>query len=318
MLPTNMQFNGKSVLPERRDHWDQLLRDYANSRLAPPNICSEIRQGLSGETKKFWAYLWEAMLYRHFRQIGFEFRNDYQRTSGQHGPDFGLVDDGHTIWIEAVVPEPKGVPTKWLNADGLFGPETFDAIRLRWTAKLLDKCKQLDCRIKKGVVGTHDAYVIALNSCMLHQMEGEDFGISQLPFAVEAVLPVGPLSACMPVPGLRSSVEDRTPLKASPGWQCEIKKSNGSPVRTDNFLDKNYSKISAVIGCSRVSMPDGNAYLIAVHNPLADNPICLGTLGAHVEYTVEDISDNSFVLKPHPQVQTTSGAGTTNGPDQAA
>jgi hypothetical protein len=296
-----MSLNGKAVLRERRDHWDELLRDYSGSGLADPNLCSEIGKGLADETQKFWACLWEAMLYRHFTQLEFHFRCDYQRASGQNGPDLGLIKNNRTIWVEAVVPKPERIPDEWLNpksgAACSFGANTFDAIRLRWTAALQGKLIQLNKRCENGIVSKNDGYVVALNSCMLHQMEGEDFGLSQLPFAVEAVFPIGPLTGHVPRPDLRASAEEHAPIEVAPSLQYEIKTTNGGPVRTDSFFDENYSRISALIACSRVTMLDGNAYLIAVHNPLAENPIAFGTLGAHFEYAAENISDDSFDLK---------------------
>lgn len=303
MLPPNIHLDRKEVTRERRDHWDELLHDYGRSGLAGSNVCSEIKEGLAGETQKFCACLWEAMLYRHFKRLGFGFRCDYQRASGQNGPDLGLTRDSRTVWIEAIVPKPEGVPDEWRNPEAgvahSFGSDTFGAIRLRWTAAVWDKLKQLNERIVNGIVSKQDEYIVAVNSCMLHQMEGEDFGLSQLPYAIEAVLPIGPLVAHVPCPNLGAGTED-TQAEAALSWQCEIKKSNGSVVRTDSFLDENYSRISALIACSRVSMLDGNAYLIVVHNPLARNPLGLGRLGAHVEYTVENISADSFDLHRHP------------------
>jgi hypothetical protein len=55
--------------PEFSNHYIYLLGEYLQSGLAPPNLEAEIRTGDRG----LYAHVWEAMLYRHFRLLGFEF-----------------------------------------------------------------------------------------------------------------------------------------------------------------------------------------------------------------------------------------------------
>jgi hypothetical protein len=46
---------------------------------------------------------------------------------------------------------------------------------------------------QEGIVGAADAYVIAINGCLLSAFPNSR-GISQMPFGVETVFPVGPLA----------------------------------------------------------------------------------------------------------------------------
>jgi hypothetical protein len=95
----DIRFPNHSVAPK---HFGGLLTDYEASGLAPPNMRQEIEAGERG----LRAHIWEAMLYRYFSELGFEYRRDKMLKSGQEGPDFGLLHYGTTIWVEAIVPEP--------------------------------------------------------------------------------------------------------------------------------------------------------------------------------------------------------------------
>jgi hypothetical protein len=91
---------------ELSNHYIDLLSEYLTSGLAPPHVDVEIRTGDRG----LYAHVWEAMLYRHLRSLGFGFRQGNVRRAGQRGPDFGIVHEGQTIWIEVVVVSPEGIP----------------------------------------------------------------------------------------------------------------------------------------------------------------------------------------------------------------
>jgi hypothetical protein len=92
---------------------------------------------MSGDDGQLWAHLWEALLYRYLSDLRFTFRRDGVRKSGQHGPDFGIMHEGKTIWIEAVTPSPEGVPEEWLALPvrGEFKVKTLphEQMLLRWT-----------------------------------------------------------------------------------------------------------------------------------------------------------------------------------------
>jgi hypothetical protein len=97
--------------------------------MGPPHFLAELKAGDDG---KFWSAIWEAMLYRHLKACGFNLRNK-TAASGQIGPDFGFDHDGRTIWIEAVVPSPEGIPAEWLEpwCKGIFGGRPWPCMQFR-------------------------------------------------------------------------------------------------------------------------------------------------------------------------------------------
>src|SRR5216684_2767111 len=87
-------------------HLGELLDAYESSGSASPNFKADV---LSSDDDGFLARVWEAMLYRHFLSLGFEFT-----ASLKKGPDFGIKHQGQTIWIEAVTPAPIDIPADYL------------------------------------------------------------------------------------------------------------------------------------------------------------------------------------------------------------
>ncbi len=159
-----------------QEHFGNLLTEYRDSGLAPPNLQQEIA---TGDEQKLWAFIWEAMLYRHFANLGFQFRTGRMPASRQNGPDIGLIHEGRTIWIEAVVPKPEGLSAEWLDPSkpGEFRARAtpHEEMRLRWTSVLRDKNRQLKERLNKNVVNREEDYVVAINSCMLSDFPSEDY-----------------------------------------------------------------------------------------------------------------------------------------------
>jgi hypothetical protein len=266
--------------PELSDHYIELIREYLESGLAPPNIAAEITVGDRG----LYAHIWEAMLYRHLRSRGFAFRQGNVRKAGQRGPDFGIVHQEQTIWIEAIVASPEGIPADYLRppAVGEFKAGSFphEEILLRWTSALRDKRAKLQSYVEDAVIANTECTVIAINGCRTTGL-GYDNGITQLPFAVEAVFPVGPLAVRVD-PNSGRIVGD-----AFHTARYIIEKPNGTRVPTDSFLNPEYANVSAILGCGRSHMRYGLALAI-VHNPLATIPLPPGILAADKEYVVDD------------------------------
>jgi hypothetical protein len=104
-MPTIPEFlRGLFPDPEFSSHYIDLLGEYLDSGSAPPHVETEIMTGDRG----LYAHVWEAMLYRHLRLLGFGFCQGNVRRAGQRGPDFGIVHEGQTIWIEAIVALQRG------------------------------------------------------------------------------------------------------------------------------------------------------------------------------------------------------------------
>lgn len=185
-----------SVCEQEAGRIVELLNLYEASGFAPPNMAGEITTRVP---ERVQAVIWEAMLYWHFRNLGVQFRNYIVKKSGQNAPDLCIDCNGRRLWIEAVVATPKGLPGEWLAPvlPGEFSAFSFphEEILLRYTSALADKKRQLDKRCAKGIVSVDDAYVIAVNGCMLSRVSwGESHGISGWPFIVEAAFPIGPIT----------------------------------------------------------------------------------------------------------------------------
>jgi hypothetical protein len=262
-------------------HFGDLLEAYRESGLAPPNLIQEVT---SGDDGKFWAHVWEAMLFRHFSSLGLELVRGKVTKAGQIGPDFGFVVGTTTVWVEANVPAPIDIPDEWVRSpkagELLLREKPSDRMLLRWIFAVERKTEILERYLRQGIVGANDCLVIAVNSCRLADFDPDDSGSSQLPFAIEAVFPVGPLG----VP-LMSDGQVAGPTKRIPRFA--IKDQKQSEIATDKFLNPTFAPISAVVGSNSRHMLDGSLLMVIVHNPLATNPLPRGALGKCTEYFAE-------------------------------
>ena len=240
------------------------------------------------------------MLYHHLVSLGLQPHSSGVKKSGERGPDFAIVHEGQTIWVEAVTPSPEGIPSNYLEprkkSDVEFRPVLDAEPLLRWTSVLRDKRKKLESDKKRGIIGDKDCTIIAVNSCRLYDWKPDDLGVSRFPFAVEAVFPIGPLAYPIPMDGHTDVEPVQVPRYEIP------KKSNNSSVPTANFLDPDYANVSALLGCYHKPMMNHGYQktrmisLTLVHNPLAAIPLPRGILGAEKEYVAEVESDR-YVLR---------------------
>ncbi len=271
-------------------HLVELLSAYLDSGLAPPNLVPEVA---SGDDDKLWAHVWEAMLYRYLSNLGFDPQTAGMTKAGQRGPDFGIVHQGLRIWIEAVTPTAKGIPLDYLEPPKK-GVVEFRRVPqeerlLRWTSVLSDKRKKLEYYRTQNIIDATDCTLIAVNSCRLQDYAMNDLGSSGLPFAVEAVFPIGPIA--FPITPEGKPVGGPVNLRRD-----TIQKPNNSPVLTANFLDPNYANVSAIIGYWRKDMLDEGILLTVVHNPLATISLPKAILGAKKEYVAAQEGDR-YVLR---------------------
>jgi type I restriction enzyme S subunit len=281
-----IRFTGNNDYAE---HLGRLLVEYQESGVAPPHLVSEITSGCDG---KLWAGVWEAMLYRHLSSLGFTPRGTVTK-SNQFGPDFAIEHKGRRIWIEAVTPAPKDIPLAYLEppkqGEISLKPVPYEERVLRWTSVLRDKRNKLESYRRQKIIGDTDCTVIAVNSCRLQDYAPHDLASSRLPFAVEAVFPIGPIAFPITPAGEPDGEPRHVP-------RYTIRKPNGSPVRTDNFLDPRFANVSAIVGYWKRDMLNGGLHLTLVHNPLATNPLPRGVLGAQKEYVAEPEGDH-YVLQ---------------------
>lgn len=272
------RFPNNKVAP---NHFGELLTQYAESGMSPPHLVAEIETADEG---KLWSYVWEAMLYRHLRSMGYALRNSVT-AAGQRGPDFCVDYQGRTIWIEATVPSPEGIPADWLESPrkGEYRVKTKpDQQRvLRCTSAIDAKQEKFAEYQAKGIVGASDCVVIAVNICRLSDWDVDGNGISQLPLVMEALFHIGPLGVPITPEGKLDGPAQHMPRFA-------LKKVNGREVRTGYFLDPRFANVSAVVQRHQKHMFKEDLVLSMVHNPLASNPLPTGLFGVYKEFVAEE------------------------------
>lgn len=268
--------------------------DFVKSGLADSNFIKEL---CSGSEKRYWSRVSEALLAARLKNIGLT-----PEPSHDGGPDFSVTYNGRRIWIEVICPEPTGLPSGWIepeNGKAISFPH--EQILLRWTSAIKEKAEKLigslDGKVKgyieKGIVASSDAYVIAVNGRKLRS--GNPFpellGISQFPFAVEAVFAVGPYQI---------KINRDTLKQAGAGHQHRplIAKPKGAPVPAYTFLDARFQPISAIwaVDVDGTSAIGNSEPMAVVHNPNAANPIPTGLLPAYDEYVATPIGTDEYEL----------------------
>lgn len=247
---------------------------------------------ISGEDAKFWQRLWELNLGIHYDRL------ELNPSSSAMGPDFRLEYEGKVVWVEAVCPDPEGIPAEYLRDSQPGDPPVVrsvpvDEILLRWTSGLYDKKRKFNNYEDSGLVSSQDCQVIAINGCRLGII-GIPMreGITTLPWPVEAVLPIGPFQVSI-------ARETGETVDSGFSYRNRLPKPSGAEVSTDNFFDPGYAHISAVIGShAHLNQTCGYEFeSVLVHNPNAAVPLPEGILGATTEYRVEDHGDTFSLLE---------------------
>ena len=254
--------NRPSSLAELTALWET----YA--RLGLPNE-DFVAEFTNGKPASLAQRTWELLLAQHLHDQGHEL------TCIGKGPDLCLKHRDTRIWVEAICPEPKNICAEWLeppepNAVKV-GTFPHEQILLRWTAAFAEKFSKLNAYLKKGAVLPTDAYIIAINGCQLGLTPGAR-GITQMPFGVETVFPVGPLQYS--INRATNKIEG-----ASISLRFSIINHNKAAIPTTPFVDPAYSGVSAVFGCAtdrRYGLP---LAMHVVHNPLATVPVSYGLFG---------------------------------------
>lgn len=265
--------------PRALGYWMGLWREYQASRLADPHFA---RQITSGDDGCFWSRTWEMVLYHHLRTLTSDI------SSAPAGPDFRVMIASTPVYIEAVTPDPSGLPAEWLSpTPGTAYSFPHEQILLRWTNALSTKRAQFDQWLKDGRIDERTPTVIAVNSCRLSRYP-EETGITQWPFPCEAVFPIGPLA-------VQFDIETGKFGQPYQSARFSVTKRNGSSVPTDSFLNPAYAGVSAVLGCATCHSDGGSPPMVVVHNPLARNPLPPGLLGATTEYIARQVGDEFYV-----------------------
>jgi len=273
---------------------ERIISEFVASGFADAKYLGEFT---SGDESKFWSCMSEALVFERIKSLL------VPRRSIGKGPDFLLDCGGKKLWVEVVCPEPVGLPADWLHMK----PNTavtfpHEAILLRWTSAIKAKAEKLigsaDGRfpgyLQSGVVSQDDLYVIAVNGC---RMRNGPFpalnGISQFPYAVEAVYPVGPYQI---------RIDRRTLQTVGHGYQERFhitKPTTGSTVPTFAFLDERYAPVTAIWAVDfNGERAIGNSEPSAlVHNLNASRPLPRGTFDADVEFITSPAGGNEFLME---------------------
>lgn len=262
------------------------FQTYETWGLADPNFYTDVLNGTDGQFK---SRVWEMQLAAHLKSLGYEIE------SSAHGPDFKVTTGSQTYWVEAVCPEPSGIPEEWLMRSlepGHVYSVPSKEILLRWTSAIRDKSKRIREYIQNGLIHESDVVVLAINGSKLGSPP-EFFGISQFPVALEAVLPVGPMQVAI---NSRSHEVEDSYYK----WRPQIRNTRGSNIPTDIFLTSDHDHISAILGsCADLNTIFGhNSEIAVVHNPCSKNVASPRIFKPTYEYWA-DIKEQGFDLKWH-------------------
>ena len=277
-----------------REFVERLCKRHIELGLADQDFENRLCNGSDAE---YWQRLSEALLAGELLNAGLDLR------PSRDGPDLLLMHEGRKIWIEVICPEPRDIPDDWLSYEPSqeFSSVSFphEEILLRWTAAIKEKAEKLLGNpeknilgyLKKDVVSPDDSYVIAVNGRMLRSTLGDLFGISQLPFAVEAVFAVGPNK--LVIDRASSQVIDITHQH-----RPILPKHNVPCVPADTFQDPTFKAVSAIWAtdiddCWVVGHPKN---MLVVHNPIAFNPTPERLLPATSEYVASDCKEGEYLL----------------------
>lgn len=262
-----------------------LWEKYLVLRLPSEHFVTEFT---SGKKSVVFQRAWEMMVARHLDALGFSL------TTAPHGPDFRFEHGGRTYWVEAVSPEPMGVPKDYLVGPkpGEFkvGDVPHEEVRRRWITAIKAKADKLAGYRAKRIVGDDDAYVIAVNGCQLGALPIHH-GVSQLPYAVEAVYPAGPIA----IPVNKETGAFGAPYVSN---QWSITSARGKPVPTSMFVNEKFADVSCVIACTSDRSKEPTLPLDVVHNHFAKVPIPQGLFGAEAdEWVTESDGKQGINLK---------------------
>lgn len=275
-----------------REYIAESCSRFIKSGLADPKFQSELAHE---SDQKFWSCVSEALVAGRLCDKKFG-----QRKTVGEGPDFLVLDGDRKVWIEVICPEPKNVPNDWLNpksGEAISFPH--EEILLRWTSAIKAKVEILIGRegetssgyIASGVVAPKDAYVIAVNGCRLRSGPFPALmGISQFPFAAEAVFPIGPYQ-------VKIHKETLETVGGAHQHRPYILNKNRAQVPALTFLDSRFNPISAIwaLDLNGESIIGNSEPSAVIHNPNALNPVPVGFLSADHEYVAIRDRDN-FVL----------------------
>ncbi len=239
---------------------------------ADTNFLTEIRTDFQA---RFWEMYLTCTLLEHQGR-------GYRVSCPKPGPDILLELQASRVWIEAVTATngTPGLPdTLRPNPQGTtIIPE--EKIVLRYTNAIQEKYGKYLEYIRRGRVGTNDAYVIAINaSNLLFKWTQVD---DDAPRFVKAVYPLGHYQLLLDK--ITGNIVGR-----QNEMRFEITKASGKNVPVYAFMDRRWHGISAVL-CSFANPtytgPLGLDFELA-YNPVASSPLPAELITAKRVWTAE-------------------------------
>jgi hypothetical protein len=212
------------------------------------------------------ARFWEMYLTRCLQEAGLAVS-----SFGGKGPDIALLHNGKRIIIEAVqaTPGAEDSPDRcpdFPENEAVIFPE--EQMLLRYRCALEAKRIKREEYIASGLVAPDDVFIVAINA-------------GGIPMAFVSEDPPRILSALYPIGSAQVIVDVATheAVEAGYTYRPSVKKSCGSDVRTDVFVDEAYSGISGVVysGVNLLNMPPARGKdLVLVHSLVASSPVPSG------------------------------------------
>ncbi len=217
----------------------------------------ELTKGVDGP---FLQRVWEMMVGRHLVACGY----DVSSPTSTGMPDFRCSKGGTVTWVEATCAtagqDASLAPdAEWLLSGG-YVPH--DKILLRWTNALDQKIKQCAARRRSGSVAAGEGYLIAINGGAVGTAN-YGFGVSRLPYVVEASLAVGPLQFSYG----REALAFRG---AAHQARVHATKGGSATVSTAAFYDRSNSGIAALLGIGSMRVEMAVLPLLVAHNPFRE------------------------------------------------
>jgi hypothetical protein len=297
--------SARETKKERLARWDKQVRSFLDTQYAnAPHYKASlialwkkfielelttahfVSEFTCGKQEVMFQRAWEMMLARHLDAQG------YRITTSDEGPDFRIEHDGQVVWVEAISPEPIGLPEHYMERpkpDGEIrvGEVPHNEVLLRWTSAIKEKSDKLKEYRAKGIVGLNDSYVIAVNGCQLGVFPLQH-GVSRFPYAVEAVYAAGPIG--IPIDKETGKVGD-----AFVSIRPAIQNAKGAAVSTALFVDKDYAGVSAIVACSIDRSEEPTLPLDIVHNHFASAPVPHGMLGSEGDEWITELDGNGGI-----------------------
>lgn len=201
------------------------------------------------------------------------------------GPDFYVLDNNKRVWIEVITPENTEILKEYsVQESGKVYTPPHDEILLRWTSAISAKSKKIEDYLHKKVINSDDITVIAVSPRLLPFLDNY-YGLSQLPYVLEATMAIGPQQVTMSKNG---EILD----------QCYSHKEhahtgNKNTVDLNIFCNNSYNHISAIwaLNCDERIILSNENNITLVHNPFAVNKMSQGLLPSSNEYIVDEAKD---------------------------